>query len=136
MIYLLDTNTCIQFLNLRDTVVKRRLAVLPPTELRLCAIVQAELYDGAYRSSHRQQNLELLRTFFSQFSSIPFDDAVAEVYGRVRAALAKNGTLIGPNDLMIASIAVANNLTLVTHNTREFSRIQGLTIEDWEVPPA
>ena len=134
MTYLLDTNTCIQFLNLRDTLVKRRLAEVPPTELRLCAIVKAELYDGAYRRSYRQQNLELLTSFFRQFSSMPFDDAITEVYGRIRALLAKSGTLIGPNDLMIGAIAVANDLTLVTHNIREFSRIQGLTIEDWEAP--
>jgi tRNA(fMet)-specific endonuclease VapC len=132
MTYLLDTNTCIQFLNLRDTIVKRQLAAVPPTELRLCAIVKAELYDGAHRSSYREQNLELLSNFFSQFSSIPFDDAIAEVYGRVRASLANNGNLIGPNDLMIGAIAVAHNLTLVAHNTPEFSRIQGLSIEDWE----
>jgi tRNA(fMet)-specific endonuclease VapC len=65
------------------------------------------------------------------FRSLPFDDASAEVYGRIRAQLGAQGNLIGPNDLLIASIALANNLTLVTHNTREFSRIPELRIEDW-----
>ena len=134
MTYLLDTNTCIQYFNHREAIIKRRLAAVPPVEVRLCAIVKAERYDSAYRSSHQEQNLELLRIFFSLFGSVPFDDAVAEVYGRLRAVLARNGTLIGPNDLMIGAIALANNLTLVTHNTREFSRIQGLMIEDWEAP--
>jgi tRNA(fMet)-specific endonuclease VapC len=75
-----------------------------------------------------------LRAFLSGFSSLPFDDRAAEQYGRLRAQLAAQGTPVGPNDLMIGAIAVANNLTLVTHNTREFSRIQGLMIEDWEAP--
>ena len=64
---------------------------------------------------------------------MPFDDAAAEICGRIRAALASAGTPIGPYDLQIASIALANNLTLVTHNTRGFSRVPGLLLEDREV---
>jgi tRNA(fMet)-specific endonuclease VapC len=63
---------------------------------------------------------------------LPFDDAAAEAYGRLRAELARRGTPIGPNDLMIAAIALAHDLTLVTHNTAEFSRVSGLRLEDWE----
>jgi tRNA(fMet)-specific endonuclease VapC len=66
--------------------------------------------------------------------SLPFDDRAAEVYGRIRAHLTATGMAIGPNDLMIAAIALANGLTLVTHNTAEFSRVPGLTIEDWQAP--
>jgi tRNA(fMet)-specific endonuclease VapC len=62
---------------------------------------------------------------------LPFDDAAAEVYGRIRAELASRGTPIGPYDLMIAATALANNLILVTHNTREFARVSGLVLEDW-----
>jgi len=109
-----------------------RLAQAPPDEIRLCSIVKAELYDGAYRSSRREQNLVLLDRFFQQFISLPFDDQAAQVYGQVRAELSRRGQIIGPNDLLIASIALANSLTLVTHNTREFSRMMGLKIEDWE----
>ena len=134
MTYLLDTNICVHYLNQRESIVKRRLARVPSADIRLCAIVKAELFDGAYRSSHQTQNLELLRSFFGLFISLPFDDPVAEVYGQVRADLAAKGPLIGPNDLMIGAIAFANKLTLVTHNTREFSRIPGLTLEDWETP--
>jgi tRNA(fMet)-specific endonuclease VapC len=64
---------------------------------------------------------------------LPFDDAAAVVYGEIRAALAQAGTPIGPNDLQIAAIALANDLTLVTHNTREFTRVQGLKLADWEI---
>lgn len=65
--------------------------------------------------------------------SLPFDDRAADEYGRIRAYLARLGTPIGPNDLLIAAIALANNATLVTHNTTEFNRVPGLTIVDWEM---
>ena len=74
----------------------------------------------------------MLDRLSSQFVSLPFDDAAAEVYGRIRAALEAAGTLIGPYDLQIAAIALANDLTLITHNIREFGRVAGLRIEDWE----
>jgi tRNA(fMet)-specific endonuclease VapC len=63
---------------------------------------------------------------------LPFDDRAAEFYGQIRARLAAQGLPIGPNDLMIASIALSNQLILITHNIREFSRVDGLQIEDWE----
>jgi len=64
---------------------------------------------------------------------MPFDDRCAEEYGLIRAALMEQGRIIGPNDLIIAAIARANDATLITHNTSEFSRIQSLRLEDWEV---
>ena len=132
MIYLLDTNACIQFLNSRNTAVQHRLIALGKEDVAICQIVKAELYYGAYKSSRREANLALLAKFFSQFVSLPFDDAAAETYGRLRAELTQRGTPIGPNDLMIAAIAVAQGLTLVTHNTSEFERVSGLVLEDWE----
>ena len=66
--------------------------------------------------------------------SLPFDDAAAEPYGRIRADLTARGQTIGGNDMLIAAIALANGCTLVTHNTAEFSRVPGLVIEDWQVP--
>jgi tRNA(fMet)-specific endonuclease VapC len=68
------------------------------------------------------------------YASVPFDDRAAEVYGPIRVDLAARGQLIGPHDLMIAAIALTNGLTLVTHNTVEFSRVPGLMIDDWQVP--
>jgi tRNA(fMet)-specific endonuclease VapC len=73
-----------------------------------------------------------LQRFFSQFSIIHLDSEAAIIAGRLRAELAAIGTPIGPYDVQIAAIAMANNLILVTHNTREFSRVNGLQIEDWE----
>ena len=91
-----------------------------------------ELYYGAYRSTQSERNLALLERFFSQFAVLPLDTTAAKVAGRIRSELSVNGTPIGPSDLLIAAIALVNNLTLVTHNTREFSRVGGLVIEDWE----
>ena len=132
MTYLLDTNTCIQFLNQRNSAVSARLAAVQREEVVICQIVKAELFYGAYKSARREANLAVLAKFFSQFASLPFDDAAAEAYGRLRAELARRGTPIGPNDLLIAAIALARDLALVTHNTAEFSRVPGLRLEDWE----
>jgi len=134
MIYLLDTNACIDYLNVRDSPIARKLATIAHDQVVVCSVVKAELYHGAYKSSRRADNLALLARFFGQFDSLPFDDAAAEEYGRLRATLETQGTPIGPNDLMIAAIALANHAMLVSHNTREFSRIAGLRVEDWETP--
>jgi len=100
----------------------------------LCSVVQAELYYGAYRSSATAKNVSLLTALFPLFPSIAFDDAAANVYGRVRSDLERIGKVIGPSDMMIASIALAHDLTLVTHNVSEFSRVAGLKLEDWQGP--
>ena len=131
MIYLPDTNIWIAYLNPGESPVKTRLRAHPPAAITFCSVVKAELLYGAYRSARRDDNLSLLATLFAGFGSLPFDDAAAEVYGRLRAELAMQGTLIGPNDLMIAAIALVNQLTVVTHNTREFTRVAGLPLEDW-----
>lgn len=101
----------------------------------LCAVVKAELIFGALRSNLPGQNLAKLDVFFAAFQSLPFDDLAAREYGAMRNSLERAGTPIGPNDLMIASIAVSQRLTLVSHNTREFGRIPGLQIEDWQANP-
>ena len=132
MTYLLDTNTCIRYLNGRAPNVLQRLQALPPAEVRVCAIVKAEMYYGAMKSADPFNTLAQQKVFLDAFESLPFDDAAAEAYGRLRAELARRGTPIGPNDLMIAAIALAHDLTLVTHNTAEFSRVPGLRLEDWE----
>jgi len=133
MTYLLDTNACVELLNERDTPIAQKLARIVPQAVVVCSVVKAELYHGAYKSNKREANLKLLARFFQRFTSLPFDDSAAEEYGRLRALLQKQGKLIGPNDLLIASIALANNVTLVTHNTDEFSRVPGLQMEDWQV---
>ena len=108
-----------------------------PLELRIkCrqpVFVKAELYYGAMKSSRAADNLVLLEEFFANFDSLPFDDDAARKYGEVRSSLARIGTPIGPNDLMIAATALVHGAVVVTHNIREFSRVAGLDIEDWEI---
>ncbi|NES20555.1 MAG: type II toxin-antitoxin system VapC family toxin [Symploca sp. SIO3E6] len=133
MMYLLDSNVCIRLLNESSSSnMAQKLAALTPEDIRLCSVVKSELYYGAYKSARCDRNLAKLNRFFSQFISLPFDDNTASIAGQVRAQLDVAGTPIGPNDLLIAAIALYHDLTLVTHNTREFSRISGLKYEDWE----
>lgn len=136
MTHLLDTNTCIQLINQgQASPVARRLRMFQPQDIYLCSVVKSELYYGAYRSDRQDRNLATLERFFSQFASLPFDDRASRIAGQIRTQLAASGTPIGPNDLLIAAIALANYFTLVTHNTQEFSRIEGLNLEDWELTP-
>ena len=132
MRFLLDTNTCIQYLNGRSTQVRDRLHSKAPGDVALCSVVKAELFYGALRTRNPQRTLALLGTFLARFQSLAFDDRCAELYGRIRARLTELGTPIGPNDLLIAAIALAHSAVLVTHNTREFGRVEGLLWEDWE----
>lgn len=132
MTYLLDTNTCIHYLNGTSESIRQRVKEAGPDEIVLCSVANAELFYGALKSRMAKRNLKKLTHFMNRFPSLSFDDHAARAYGRIRARLAKAGMLIGPNDLMIAAIAFACRTTLVTHNTREFSRVKKLRIEDWQ----
>lgn len=135
MTHLLDTNSCIEQLRRGSASnVAARLANATPGSIVLCSVVIAELLYGAYRSAQQIRNLSQVRTFCSGFTSLPFDDRAADEYGQIRAHLHQIGLPIGPNDLMIAAIARAHSLTLVTHNTGEFSRVPNLVLEDWHSP--
>ncbi len=133
MKYLLDTNTCIRHLNRRSIPIIRKLSSLSSDDIAVCSVVKAELFYGAAKSDTPEKTLATQQRFLNRFASPPFDDAAAEIYGVERARLAKLGTPIGPNDLLIAAIALANDLILVTHNTAEFGRVDGLKLEDWEL---
>lgn len=133
MIYLLDTNVCIKYLNGSSQAIRNRLRTTDVKDIVVCSIVKAELFYGAMRSNNPERTLERQQQFLKLFISRPFDDKAAVVYGKIRATLAKNGTPIGSNDLPIAAIALLHNFTLVTHNTKEFSRVNKLKLEDWEI---
>lgn len=132
MKYLLDTNTCIRYMNGSSQRVADNLNALDKGDAVVCSVVKAELFFGALRSQNPIKTMAGQRQFLSLFVSLPFDDAAAEYYAQIRAELSQKGTPIGSNDLLIAAISLANGLTLVTHNTREFGRITRLKIEDWE----
>ncbi len=132
--YLLDTNACIKILNRASTELTERFQSQPPSAIRLCSVVKAELVYGARKSARPSDNLRVLGAFFKPLVSLPFDDHCSNNYGVIRSELERTGQPIGPNDLMIASIATTHELTLVTHNVDEFSRVVGLSWEDWEQP--
>jgi tRNA(fMet)-specific endonuclease VapC len=132
MKYLLDANTCIRLLNQDNARVAQRYRACQPADIAMCSVVRAELLYGARRSARVEFNLKRLEIFAAPLQSVPFDDRCAHDYGLIRADLASQGRPIGANDLMIAAIARAHDLILVTHNTGEFSRVVGLRIEDWE----
>lgn len=130
--YLLDANACIRLINGTSPHLERRLRDIHPTRIRMSSIVLAELQYGARNSTHVAENLRVVQRFTAPFASVPFDDVCAESYGEIRADLRRRGEPIGGNDLLIAATARAHDLTLVTHNVREFGRVVGLMVEDWE----
>ncbi|MDT9201167.1 type II toxin-antitoxin system VapC family toxin [Limnospira fusiformis KN01] len=131
MRFLLDTNSCIIYLRGKNLALKKRLEFYRK-EVAVCSVVKAELFYGSLKSANPEKNLRLQTEFLSQFISLPFDDVAANLFGIIRSQLEFKGTPIGSYDLQIAAIALAHHLTLVTHNVREFSRVEGLQWEDWE----
>ena len=132
--YLLDTKACIRILNNSSLTLVTKIKQQKPSNIFLCSVVKGELIYGAYHSAHPAENLRVLEKFFEPFVSLPFDDQCSIIYGRIRSDLARNGTLIGPNDLLIASIVIRNHFTLITANTGEFGRVVGLSLANWETP--
>ncbi len=131
--YLLDTNVCIHFLNGTSLSVEKNFRALSPSQIAICSIVKAGLLFGARNSQRMDANLQRLKLFFAPLQSLPFDDLCADEYGLIRSDLTARSRLIGPNDMLIAAVARAHNAILITHNTREFSRITGLQLDDWEI---
>ncbi|MCL4253140.1 MAG: type II toxin-antitoxin system VapC family toxin [Anaerolineae bacterium] len=133
MKYLLDTNTCIRYINGRAPQIRQKMSFISDKDIVVCAITRAEMAYGVAKSQHPELSFRKQLGFLSRFESLPFDDACAKHFGMLRAQLEKAGTPIGAYDMQIAAIALEHNLIVVTHNVREFSRVQGLNIEDWEV---
>jgi tRNA(fMet)-specific endonuclease VapC len=133
MTYLPDTNTCIAMLRGRSPQLITRWKATKASELVLCSVVVYELRYGAERSPNPPGEHAKLDVFLAPYNSIAFDDACARQCSQIRRQLEVGGLVIGPHDLQIAAIAVQHSLTLVTHNTREFTRVAGLGCEDWEI---
>jgi len=131
MTYLLDTNTCIYFLNKSSERIVSQFKKFSPSEILLPSITVAELFYGAEKSKAKKRNQAIIKDFVSVFEIVSFDEKCCEIYGNIRAVLEKSGVPIGPMDLLIASISLANNCILVTNNVKEFSRIKRLKTENW-----
>ena len=129
--YFLDTNTCIYFLNGKYEFIRDKILATPPNEIQIPTIVKAELLLGAYKSKKRKENIEKVEKFLVPFEVIPFIDLITYTYAEIRNDIEKKGEVIGPNDMLIASIVKFHEGILVTNNVREFERIKGLKIENW-----
>ncbi len=134
MKYLLDTNAWIEVINDPAGIVASRMSTKHVLEIAYNSISNGELFTGAFKSPHSALEILAIEQVVKQFQSFAFDDPCAEEYAEIRSHLEKIGQRIGPHDMQIAGIARHHNLIVVTHNTREFSRVPGLAIEDWQVP--
>jgi tRNA(fMet)-specific endonuclease VapC len=134
MKFLLDTTPCVAFLRGRNALLLQRFQQHAAADIALSAVTLAELYYGAARSSNPARERAAVDAFAAPFVCLPFNQPAADAYAAIRADLEARGLPIGANDYLIAAVALANSLTLVTHNTAEFSRVTGLAVEDWEIP--
>ena len=131
MRFMLDTNIIAYAKNNRPETVLKRLMQHSPEDYCISSITLAELEFGVYNSARPEQNQLALVTFLARIKVVPFDADTAREYGIIRADLTRKSTLIGANDLLIAAHARALDVTLVTNNTREFERVDGLKLENW-----
>ena len=129
--YLLDTNICIYAMNGRYPELNRKLLSVHPDDILISAITVGELEYGAAKSKWGESTRQKLCCVLANYTVIPFVQSDAVLFGRLRARLAAAGTPIGAYDLMIAAQGVSRDLTVVTHNTGEFSRVPGIVLEDW-----
>lgn len=130
-VYYLDTNICIFHMRKPFGELAKKINAIAPSCIKLSAIVKGELLVGAEKSKRREETLAETLAFCMPFEIVPFDDSMTKPYARMRAALERKGQKIGYNDSLIAATVLVKGGVLVTHNTKEFSRIEGLMLEDW-----
>lgn len=130
MRFLLDTDTCIYALKHKEPVLSRLLSQARQ-DVSISVISEAELRAGAAKSTSAARTTRLLENFLRPIAILEFTSADAELYGHVRSRLERNGTPIGPMDMLLAAHALSRKLILVTNNQREFSRVQGLRLDNW-----
>jgi tRNA(fMet)-specific endonuclease VapC len=133
MLYALDTNTCVDLLRNNHQEMANKLKNARPSDFVLPSLVYAELLFGAALSMRPDENRGKINLFVAPFRLIDFNRAAATIYADIREKLQKSGTLIGPNDLIIAATAMAHGATLVTSNVKEFKRVQALRVENWRL---
>lgn len=131
MKYMLDTNTCIFIIKKNENVLSR-LKKIYFKEICISSITLSELEYGVAKSINYEKNKKALEDFIYNFSILSFDSDAAHEYGKIRADLEKTGSPIGSMDMLIAAHAKSQKLILVTNNTKEFIRVDGLKIEDWK----
>ena len=131
MNYLIDTNICIYIMNKRPATVIEKFKTMEPGEICISSITVSELQYGVAKSTRKGENSKRLSSFLLPFEILPYDEKAAAVYGDIRSQLEQSGQTIGPLDLLIGAHALSLDLTIITNNTKEFSRIDRLDVEDW-----
>ena len=131
MRYMLDTNICIYVIKHKPEKVFRKLQEVDPSDVCISSVTYAELVHGVEKSAAVDKNRLALSILLANIEILDFDVNAAEGYGKIRADLEKNGTPIGPLDMMIAGHAKSLDYTVVTNNVKEFKRVSGLKIENW-----
>jgi tRNA(fMet)-specific endonuclease VapC len=129
--YLLDTNICIFAINKKPATVLGAIKEESKNGIYISSLTIAELEYGVENSSHVEDNRIALLKFISLFNVLKYDDADAIKYGKLKSKLKMSGKIIGPIDMLLASQALSKDLIFITNNVDEFSRIDGLRIEDW-----
>ena len=131
MKYMLDTNVCIHIMKNKPLSVMERFRQHESSDVCISSITYAELCHGIDKSRNREQNRLALSVFLAGIQIVPFDARAAIQFGSLCTRLELAGTPIGVMDTLIASHALSLGLTVVTNNTRDFSRVPGLPVEDW-----
>lgn len=131
MRYLLDKNICIFLINCHPKLVQERFRQVPVELVAVSSVTTSELRYGVAKSAKQEQNTSALQKFLLPLSVLPYDDEASQEYGPLRVYLEQEGRSIGAMDTMIAAHALSLDLTVVTNNTREFSRVPGIRLEDW-----
>ena len=129
--YLLDTNVCIYFMKNPYPRLTQRLLSHGPSELLISSLTVLELEYGAEKSNWGDRTRQKMALFLAPFTILPFETNDALSAARIRAYLERHGIIIGAYDIQIAAQGLSRGLTVVTHNTGEFSRIPELKLEDW-----
>lgn len=132
--YFLDTNICAYFMSRRYPTVTAQFKAHDPQDLFVSALVAGELAYGVELSARVESNRTSLDAFLSMLQIVPWDEQAMWHFGQQKARLEKAGTRIGEMDLLIGCQALALGATMVTNNTREFERIEGLKLENWALP--
>jgi tRNA(fMet)-specific endonuclease VapC len=129
--YILDTNICIFAINKKPELVLNKIKKEIRKGIFISTLTIAELEYGVENSSRIEANRVALIKFLSIFNTLAFDDLDPIPYGRLKSKLKRTGSMIGPIDMLLAAQAISKGLILVTNNTKEFERIEGLKLEDW-----
>jgi tRNA(fMet)-specific endonuclease VapC len=130
---MLDTNICIYLINNKLPELAKRITEIPNEQICVSSITQAELEYGVAKSQNRLKNAQALAKFLSVMNVLSFDSNASVEYGEIRADLERRGMSIGPLDMLIAGHAKSLGYIVVTNNTREFARVDGLSVEDWTI---